>query len=1033
VRPPEIPMKLKLLSLSLCVVILGAVSVCAQVPLSTDPARVVGHPQVPLSTLNPNLVEGRELYAPQGIAVDRSVSPPVLYVSDTGNNRILVWKNASQFNNGAPADLIIGQNDRFSTFPQGPGIGLSTGLNSPTGLALLNGALYVADSGNNRVLRFPNPLGQTNFPDLVIGQTSFGSRATNGGGAVGANTLFLASGNTIYRAGLAFDSLGNLYVTDAGNHRVLRFPASVLTPNNNGPAADLVIGQVDFATVATALQPTAANRTVKDRFAVPSGIGIDPSGRLFVSDSDANRPDLFSRVLVFLPPFTNAMSAARIMGVVVQQPGQPVPQAVIDGTVMIDPEGIFFIGSNPGIVDSRSSRILLFDDFGRWPSESVTFSPQAIAVVGQLGNFNSRTPNRGQPQPSENTLSVPNAAAMGNNELFIVDSGNNRVVVIPQSGSVVGPNMFGAATRILGQDQFAFNSPNLIEGREFQFLTDAGLVVDWTSNPPRLYVADTFNNRILGFSDVRKVKPGDRADIVIGQPDMNRALCNYPNNDANRPTQSSLCRPTGLAIDSGGNLWVADSGNGRVLRFPSPFQNPTALPQADLVLGQNSFTSKISDPTAQTMANPYGLAFAGDNGVLVSDSVHNRVLFFPKTSGAYTNGMAATKVYGQPDFTSSGAASTVSPEDNRMNSPHHIATDSDGRLYVADTGANRILIFDRLANLPGDTNPRAAVSLSSLRAPRGVWVNSQTGEIWVAEAGGGRSLRYPRFDQLPIVNYQSDFQIPDRTNTLALGQDPYGDLLVADAANRVAIYFPGLAAVNGASFLTNRPLAPGVIASLFPRANQFGSAESAATSLPLPTDMGDVQVLVNGTPAPLFYVSPKQINLLVPTSAPASGTAIIEVIQKSSGQVLATSTVPMNIASPSLFTSNASGSGQVAALNQDGVTVNDPSHGAARGSVISLFATGQGVIPGAPPDGTAPSGLVQTPEKPRVIIGNGFVPDENVQFSGLAPGFVGLWQINVKIPETTAPGNNITCVVQYKSINSNGDTQQRVSTTITVN
>src|SRR6267154_1331899 len=82
-----------------------------------------------------NLVEGRELNHPLGIALDTSASPPILYVADFGNNRILAWKNAFGFGKGdaATADLAIGQRDLISTARQGPGPGtLSTGLFGPT-------------------------------------------------------------------------------------------------------------------------------------------------------------------------------------------------------------------------------------------------------------------------------------------------------------------------------------------------------------------------------------------------------------------------------------------------------------------------------------------------------------------------------------------------------------------------------------------------------------------------------------------------------------------------------------------------------------------------------------------------------------------------------------------------------------------------------------------------------------------------------------------------------------------------------------
>lgn len=1003
----------------------------AQIPLNPSPSRIVGHARLQLSSNSPNLIEGRELFSPQGIALDTSASPPILYVSDTGNNRIMVWNNAAGFANGARADLIIGQTDPYTTFAGGPGTTFSTGLSSPTGLAVKDGDLYIADSGNNRILRFPKPTAHADqFPDLVIGQPNFGSRSPNQGGLPSAKTLALA-GTTAYRAALAFDRSGNLWVTDPGNSRVLRYAAADIAQAVNNPAADLVLGQVDFQTVAPALPANVTSQQVKDRLQIPGGLAFDGAGRLFVSDT-------LSRVLVFAPPFASGASARRVLGVVTGRPAQ----TVIDRTAMVSPEGIFMAaGNSPGVVDTLSSRILVFDPFEQWPAETAeSFSPMARAVVGQMNDFSSRKPNKGQPECTESTLAGPVAAALAGGELFVADSGNHRVVVFPEQG-----NFFGPALRVLGQDRFNQGSANLIEGREFQFsqrtgsgtFADAGLAVDTASDPPRLYVADTYNNRVLAFRDLRRLRPGDRADLVIGQPDSGRAQCNYPFNDPDRPNQASLCLPTGLAVDSEGNLWVADSGNGRVLRFPDPFKNPVPLPQADLVLGQMNFTTKITDPTARTMASPYGLAFAGGDGLLVSDQVHNRVLFFSKAAG-YTTGMTASKVFGQPNFTSAVQSVSPGPQDNRMWGPRHVAADTDARIYVADTRNNRILIFDQVLSTPA-ADARAVVTLTGISGVRGVWVSPQSGEIWATDTNNSRLFRYPRFDQLPFNGYASDLAVAASSATLAVAQDQFGDLFVADGTNRVAIHFPGLAAINGAHFLANRALTPGVVASVYPLGNQFGSETKVFNELPnpvpLPTELADIQVLVDDRLAPLYFVSPGQINLMVPNAAPTSGTAEFQVVRKSTGQVLASGPVQMNVAAPALFTSAASGTGQVAALNEDN-TVNSPTNRAARGSVIALFGTGQGPVAGAPPDGEPPSGLVHA-DTPRVIIGSCFVDEcgeagPQVQYSGLAPGLVGVWQINVRIPMATAPDAAVPVALLYKNIPSNGGDPRRVDTTIAV-
>src|SRR5271170_3466147 len=66
----------------------------AQITLNPLPPRVIGQDSVQINNLNPNLVEGREFFAPQGIALDTSTNPPALYVSDTSNNRVLGFHSA---------------------------------------------------------------------------------------------------------------------------------------------------------------------------------------------------------------------------------------------------------------------------------------------------------------------------------------------------------------------------------------------------------------------------------------------------------------------------------------------------------------------------------------------------------------------------------------------------------------------------------------------------------------------------------------------------------------------------------------------------------------------------------------------------------------------------------------------------------------------------------------------------------------------------------------------------------------------------
>lgn len=1013
--------------------------------LNRKPYVSLGHPRLTATATDPldrdtdsaNFVEGREFNQPLALAIDTSSNPPVLYVADAGNNRVLAWKNALQFVNGAFADLIIGQKDRYSTLAQGPGRSLTSGLNTPTALAVDKaGNLYVADAGNNRILRYPKPFAQAveyKVPDLVLGQLNLGINTANAGGI---SDKSLALGGA--RSGLALDRQGNLWVSDTGNNRILRYRSGDLVAGRNGPAADLVLGQVDFLT-----NTVQGGRTSKTALSGPGSLAIDDQGRVLTTDR-------FSRVVVFEPPFRSGIDAKRILGIQTAAQGQPPPPPVNDsslGGADGPAQGVFLLGARVGVADTGNHRIMIYDSPELWPTEQTAFSPAARFVFGQE-NFLSARPNRGDPanlqrtpDPSSNSLQFPFDAFLLGDELFVVDTGNHRVIVVTQTS----PGVLGNATRVLGQFGFSYSAANLIEGREFN--SPAALIVDTTVQPPRLYVADSRNNRVLGFRDFQKYKLGDRADVVIGQPDFLSSTLNYPSGDVTLPTDSGLAQPSGLLLDNAGNLYVADTGNGRVLRFPKPFEQPrTALQRADLVIGQATFTDRLTEPTARTMRAPVGLAFTGESAtsaadrgaLIVSDATNNRVLYFPKP---FSNGMAATKVFGQIDFTST--SSNADPERN-FSSPRHIAVDSDDRLYVCDSGRGRVLIFDRAPGLTNQPTPAQTLGRGAegrqagdLTTPVGIAISPVSGRIWVADAQQNRIVRFPKFDQL-FTNNAPDSAV-FAVSPVAAALDRFENLLAADSSSRILYFVPELSVTNAANFLS-RPLAPGAIVSVFPFNSSlcgntrcdpvpFGadtkSFDSLPAPIPLPRDMVDIQMRVNQQPAGLFFVSPQQINALLPINLPNSGTARLEIVRPFSGQILGFVDVRMDAASPGLFSLNSNGAGGAAALNEEAACrpepsffrcFNLPTNPIARGQVIQLFGTGQGFIEGAPPDGFPATEALPTAERTRVSLNGEFVDDANVLYSGLAPGLIGVWQVNVRVPQSVTPGNFIPVNVVLRSI-----------------
>lgn len=821
-----------------------------QTELNLTPSRAVGQPTLQVKSPAPNVPERRSLNGPYAVVVDTSSTPPAIFVSDTFNNRVLGWRSATQFSNGAPADLVLGQLDDQSTTAYGPGTARTTGFTAPGGMAIdQNGNLYVIDMANNRILRFSKPFANNDeikTPNLVIGQPNFTSNTANNGG-ISQRSIATNSGGAVATSGLAFDAQGNLWFSDPQNNRALRYPKSVLDAGQNGPAADLVLGEPDFRTnTAPNNAPATGKNLNKAILQTPSGITTDSDGRVYVVDA-------LNRVVVFTPPYFNGKEGVRVLGLFVPVPDQEIRPEYLFGSA----EGLTMMGNNLVVVD-RASRLLRFAPFAEWAPETAEVpSPPAQAVLGQA-DFATFRQNRGLPEPSALTVSVPTGAFAVGSELYVVDSGNNRVSVFPS----FGPN--SAATRVLGQTAFNFNAPNIVEGREMFLhasfnsagLSDGGgIAIDNRSNPPHLYVADTYNNRILGYRDARAIRPNDLADIVIGQNDLNRVLVNAPQNSSEVLTDSGLYHPTGLIVDTNGDLFVADSANGRVLRFASPFEQtiaPGERYRANLVIGQRDANSKVTDPSRSNMAFPFGVGLTVERHLVVSDAVHNRVLFFRRPAGGdFTNGMGAEKVIGQPDFFTVAAGNGS----NRMSSPRHLALDTDDRLYVTDGGNSRVLIFDRVPSAPND--PSTAFTIAGLQNAQGVWVSPLTGEIWIANTRAAVVQRYPRFDRLTL-GVRSDYQMASNT-PLALTQDSSGALFVAEAVNRAVVFYNGLRTQIAGSY-AERPLSPGAIGIVYPRsgvtfASETKTFDSLPNPIPLPKDLADVQVLLNDRALPLYFVS----------------------------------------------------------------------------------------------------------------------------------------------------------------------------------
>ncbi|HLK50053.1 MAG TPA: protease pro-enzyme activation domain-containing protein [Bryobacteraceae bacterium] len=212
---------------------------------------------------------------------------------------------------------------------------------------------------------------------------------------------------------------------------------------------------------------------------------------------------------------------------------------------------------------------------------------------------------------------------------------------------------------------------------------------------------------------------------------------------------------------------------------------------------------------------------------------------------------------------------------------------------------------------------------------------------------------------------------------------------------------PTISAIgNAASY--RAVYAPGMILTIY--GTQLASTTTQASTVPLPLQLGGVSVTVNGVPAPLWYVSPIQLNVQVPYETPVNSNVALTV--NNNGQT-ATANFSAALAAPGIFTDSQGGPVPMAT--------------GARGQVLTMFVTGAGgVSPGiidgaAPPAGTPLAALPQPMQNTNVSVGGVNAP---IQFAGIPWGLVGVVQINYQIP-AGAPLGPQPVVVSVGNLPSN--------------
>jgi uncharacterized protein (TIGR03437 family) len=224
--------------------------------------------------------------------------------------------------------------------------------------------------------------------------------------------------------------------------------------------------------------------------------------------------------------------------------------------------------------------------------------------------------------------------------------------------------------------------------------------------------------------------------------------------------------------------------------------------------------------------------------------------------------------------------------------------------------------------------------------------------------------------------------------------------IVSDNATAPVANLAGV--VSAAAPTTHLPVAPGGLISIF--GSNLATAQTSAAALPLPQTLSDTQVLLGGKPMPLVYVSPQQINAVVPFGVPLNTIQQLIVIHNE--MYSPPETLVVAGAEPAAFSQDQSGTGPgvIFVVKADGTQfLNTSTAPASAGDSLVIYCTGLGsvnipIADGAAAPASPPAQIVDTV---AVSIAG---KDAPVSFSGLVPGYAGLYQVNVTVPHGIAPG-----------------------------
>jgi uncharacterized protein (TIGR03437 family) len=993
------------------------------------------------------------------VALDASGN---LYVATTQLNQIWVVSPS-----GAVTE-VIGNGSQGYSGDGGPAI--SASLNKPGGLALdSSGNLYIADTYNHRIRKVSAATGKIS----TVAGTGVSGYSGDQGPATAAQ---------LFRPlGVAVDTAGNLYIADTLNMVVRKVDAAtgIVRTVAGNTALTSFSGGFPFGSYSGDGGP--ATSAGLDQ---PSGVAVDSAGNLYIADSvftivrkvtvatgiiatvagngqftglgatngdggpatsarvDVNAIALDSAGNIYIAGLSAVRKVSSASGVITTVAGDPNLSINITGKGDGGPATVA-IGGPTGIALDAASNFYIAEP-ASGTVRKVTASTGIITTV--VGNYANGYNGDGIPATNAQLRLPVGVAADSGGNLYLATNDLVRKVAADTGIMRTVAGQIAPNGPLITGDGIPATGASLTPAVDVGFVPRYGIALDSSGN---LYVTEGARVRkVAATTGIISTVAGNLTTSVPG---------GFPqgySGDGGPATSAKLNGPSGVAVDSSGNLYIADTYNSAVRKVTA--------------------ATGIITTIAGGLNMPTGVAVDSAGNLFIANQGHHDIRKVAAGTGIVTV-VAGTGVAG---YSGDGGPSSRA----QLNQPSGVAVDNSGKLYIADQGNNAVrqivlatgtittFAGTGAAGYSGDGGPAGAAQMAS---PYAV-ATGPNGRVYVADTSNNRVRALPLPAPAPVPSVSPTFvggpSVPAGSTTvlsfsinnpvlaattteldfnsalspglLVAGPNALstscGTVAAAPSGRAVSVtgvkLGPGgtcTASVNvatvglGPQFATVTDLVNGgtpvnflslANVELEGAAAVVNSASFASTTVTpngILTYLGPTgcspngKVVVNGQPAATLFSNSTQINFVTPESVSQDSAAVQLICNRAPVVTLA---IPTATTSPALFTQTGTGKGQGSILNFDG-SINSAANPASQGSYVAVYGTGFGTL-----NRSAADGLRHLAAAVAATIGGA---SATILYAGEAPGeTIGLQQINILIPAGMAPGPNLAILLTANGVSS---------------